>query len=59
LEKWSSFRLAEKRLLMQVVRFYEYGGPEVLKMEDAPGPEPGPGEARETTGKMVLLTDQP
>ncbi len=44
---------------MQVVRFYEYGGPEVLKMEDAPGPEPGPGEARETTGKMVLLTDQP
>lgn len=30
---------------MQVVRFYEYGGPEVLKVEDAPVPEPGPGEA--------------
>lgn len=29
---------------MQVVRFYEYGGPEVLKVEDAPVPEPGPGE---------------
>jgi len=31
---------------MQVVRFYEYGGPEVLK------------EARETIGKIVLLTHQ-
>ncbi len=30
---------------MRVVRFYEYGGPEVLKVEDAPVPEPGPGEA--------------
>src|SRR5690242_3228544 len=34
-----------KRLLMRVVRFYEYGGPEVLRLEDAPVPEPGPGEA--------------
>lgn len=30
---------------MRVVRFYEYGGPEVLRLEDAPVPEPGPGEA--------------
>ncbi len=30
---------------MRVVRFYQYGGPEVLKVEDAPAPEPGPGEA--------------
>jgi NADPH:quinone reductase len=29
---------------MRVVRFYEYGGPEVLRLEDAPVPEPGPGE---------------
>jgi NADPH:quinone reductase-like Zn-dependent oxidoreductase len=29
---------------MRVVRFYEYGGPEVLKVQDAPVPEPGPGE---------------
>src|SRR5690242_5235135 len=34
-----------KRLLMRVVRFYEYGGPEVLRLEDARVPEPGPGEA--------------
>jgi D-arabinose 1-dehydrogenase-like Zn-dependent alcohol dehydrogenase len=26
------------------VRFYEYGGPEVLHLEQAPTPEPGPGE---------------
>jgi NADPH:quinone reductase-like Zn-dependent oxidoreductase len=26
------------------VRFYEYGGPEVLRLEQAPTPEPGPGE---------------
>ena len=29
---------------MQAVRFYEYGGPEVLRVEDVPIPEPGPGE---------------
>ena len=31
---------------MKIVRFHEYGGPEVLKVEDAPEPEPGPGEVR-------------
>ncbi|MFD0022782.1 zinc-binding alcohol dehydrogenase family protein [Streptomyces sp. NPDC058382] len=29
---------------MRRVRFYEYGGPEVLRVEDAEAPEPGPGE---------------
>jgi NADPH:quinone reductase-like Zn-dependent oxidoreductase len=29
---------------MKAVRFHEYGGPEVLKYEDAPKPEAGPGE---------------
>jgi NADPH2:quinone reductase len=26
------------------IRFYQYGGPEVLRLEQAPMPEPGPGE---------------
>jgi NADPH:quinone reductase-like Zn-dependent oxidoreductase len=30
----------------KVVRFYETGGPEVLKLEHAPTPEPGNGEVR-------------
>jgi NADPH:quinone reductase-like Zn-dependent oxidoreductase len=29
---------------MKAVRMHEYGGPEVLKYEDAPRPEPAPGE---------------
>lgn len=29
---------------MKTVLFYEFGGPEVLKVEDTPIPEPGPGE---------------
>ncbi len=29
---------------MKAVRVHEYGGPEVLKYEDAPKPQPGPGE---------------
>lgn len=29
---------------MRPVRFHEYGGPEVLRVEDAEAPEPGPGE---------------
>ena len=28
---------------MKTVRFYRYGGPEVLTYEDAPDPQPGPG----------------
>ena len=31
---------------MKVVRFYEEGGPEVLKLEDLPEPEPGKGEVK-------------
>jgi NADPH:quinone reductase-like Zn-dependent oxidoreductase len=29
---------------MKAVRIHTYGGPEVLKFEDAPRPEPAPGE---------------
>jgi NADPH2:quinone reductase len=29
---------------MKAVRFYELGGPEVLRFEDAPDPAPGPGQ---------------
>jgi NADPH2:quinone reductase len=31
---------------MRAVRIHEYGGLEVLRLEDVPLPEPGPGEAR-------------
>jgi NADPH2:quinone reductase len=31
---------------MKIVRFYEYGGPEVLRVEEVPEPVPGPGEVR-------------
>jgi NADPH2:quinone reductase len=31
---------------MQAIRVHEFGGPEVLRTEDIPLPEPGPGEAR-------------
>ena len=30
--------------MMKAVRYHDYGGPEVLRYEDAPVPEPGPGE---------------
>lgn len=30
---------------MKAARFHEYGGPDVLRYEDAPDPVPGPGEA--------------
>lgn len=30
----------------RVVRFHEIGGPEVLKFEDVPSPQPGRGEVR-------------
>ena len=29
---------------MQAIRFHEYGPPDVLRLEDAPRPEPGEGE---------------
>ncbi len=29
---------------MKAVRFHEYGDPDVLRLEDVPDPEPGPGE---------------
>lgn len=30
---------------MKAVKIYQYGGPEVLKFEEAPTPQPGPGQA--------------
>jgi NADPH:quinone reductase len=30
---------------MKAIRIYEYGGPEVLRLEHLPTPEPGPGQA--------------
>jgi NADPH:quinone reductase-like Zn-dependent oxidoreductase len=30
---------------MKAVRFHQHGGPDVLRFEDAPDPQPGPGEA--------------
>ncbi|MBN9418473.1 NADPH:quinone reductase [bacterium SCN 62-11] len=32
--------------LVNIVRFHEIGGPEVLRFDELPLPEPGPGEAR-------------
>ncbi len=29
---------------MRAVRIHEYGGPEVLRTEEVPMPEPGPGQ---------------
>lgn len=31
---------------MHAIRVHEYGGPEVMRLNDIPVPEPGPGEAR-------------
>tara|TARA_R110002110_G_scaffold284987_2_gene499293 strand:+ start:51280 stop:52278 length:999 start_codon:yes stop_codon:yes gene_type:complete len=31
---------------LKVVRFHEFGGPEVLRVENLPDPQPGPGEVR-------------
>src|SRR5499426_783436 len=30
---------------MRAVRFHQHGGPDVLRYEEVPDPEPGPGEA--------------
>src|SRR5437588_4043932 len=38
-------RLEAAMATMKAVRVHEYGGPEVLRYEDAPRPEPGLGEA--------------
>lgn len=40
--------------MARIVRFYEYGGPEVLKLEDAEPAEPGPGEVRIKVDAMGL-----
>jgi NADPH:quinone reductase len=40
---------------MRQVRFYEYGGPEVLRIEEAREPEPGPGELLVATGAIGVM----
>jgi len=34
-----------KRKSMKAIRVHEFGGPEVLRLEEVPTPRPGPGEA--------------
>src|SRR5437588_7505912 len=31
-------------IFMKAIRVHEFGGPEVLKVEDVPDPKPGPGQ---------------
>jgi NADPH2:quinone reductase len=31
---------------MKLIRVHEYGGPDIMRLEDAPMPEPGPGQVR-------------
>ncbi len=31
---------------MKAIRVHEHGGPEVLRLDEIPTPEPGPGEVR-------------
>src|SRR2546428_12224827 len=39
-----SRRAAKLVAPMKAIRFHQHGGPEALRYEDAPTPEPGPGE---------------
>lgn len=44
---------------MRAIRQYEFGGPDVLRLEEVPDPEPGPGELRiavQAAGVHVLDT---
>lgn len=40
--------------MAKVVRFHEFGGPEVLRIDDVDVPEPGPGEVRIRVGAFGL-----
>lgn len=39
---------------MKAILVHEPGGAERMRLETRPDPEPRPGEARETTGKVLL-----
>lgn len=39
---------------MRAVRYHEYGGPDVLRLEDAPAPEAGPGQVRIAVGASAV-----
>jgi hypothetical protein len=47
--------------VMHAVRIHEFGGPEVLKLEDVPDPEPGRGEAsiRSTSRSATAASFRP
>ena len=42
---------------VKIVRFHQAGGPEVLKIEDMPLPEPGKGEVFEICGNAFKGCD--
>jgi NADPH:quinone reductase-like Zn-dependent oxidoreductase len=44
--KHTGVSLQTKSQTMKAIRIHNYGGPEVLKYEDAPRPQPGEGEVR-------------
>src|SRR5699024_845403 len=40
--------------VMRAVRYHEYGGPDVLRLEDVPVPEAGPGQVRIAVGASAV-----
>ena len=42
---YNPLRNAQAEAIVKAVRFHEHGGPEVLRYEDLPDPQPGDGEA--------------
>jgi hypothetical protein len=39
---------------MKAVRVSQFGGPEVLKLEDIPTPKPGPGQMAKARGRGMI-----
>ena len=49
--------IGKARLPMKVVRFHEYGDPDVLRYEDVQVPVPGPGEVRMRVASTAFVDD--